>query len=407
MKADAEDLVATYRGDGGRLLATLIRQFGDFDLAEEALAEAWLRAAREWGGCGRPDNPGAWVLTVARRLALDTLRKRARHSRPDLQQAILDAEMDRRPVESDEDIPDDRLRLIFTCCHPALAREARVALTLRTLGGLSVEQIARAFLVKPGALARRLTRAKTKIRETGIRYRVPDPEELPHRLPQVLEVVYLIYNEGYAASDGVTQVRDDLATEAIRLARLVHDLLPLPETAGLLALTLLHDARRGARVGPDGAVVPLERQDRSLWDRNRFGEGRRLLLRALAEGKPGPYQIQAAISAVHLEAASWQDTDWAQIAGLYGALEAVAPSDVVRLNRAVALAHAGNLSIAEGLLDGLGDALADYQPFYAARAEIRRQAGDLDGARADLSRAEALSGNSAERRFLRDKLDRL
>lgn len=394
-------LARAYRADGGRVLATLIAQFRDFDLAEDALAEAMRRAAERWGNAP-PANPAAWLLTVARRAALDRVRSKGRHARPDVQQAVADTLWPARSAADGppDPFPDDRLSLIFTCCHPALAQDAQTALTLKTLGGLSVAEIARAFLVSPGALARRLTRAKTKIRDAAIPYEVPEAPELPARLPRVLEVIYLIYNESYAATEGSSLIRADLGAEALRLARLLHHLLPLPETAGLLALILHHDARRAARVGPDGQMIPLKSQDRRCWDRALISEGRRILLAALAQRRPGPYQIQAAISAVHNDAPDWDSTDWVQIAGLYRALEAIAPGPVVTLNRAVALLECTQLDQAAALIASVAPALSDYHPFYAARAELHHRQGNAAAARADLDAAIAKSTNAAERRYL-------
>ena len=400
----ADRLARAYVEDRGRVLAALIGQFRDFSLAEDAVQEAFLRAADRWAADGIPDNPAAWLMVVARRVILDRLRKASRQGAEGMARAVADALVPeaREAEEMIDEIPDDRLRLIFTCCHPALAREAQVALTLRALGGLTVAEIARAFLVGHDAMARRLTRAKTKIREAGIPYVVPAGTELPGRASAVLEVIYLIYNESYAATEGPTLTRGDLAEEAIRLAALVQGLLPLPETQGLLALLLSHDARRAARVS-GGVMVPLEAQDRGAWDREKAEAGHRHLMRALAKGRPGPYQLQAAISATHNRAGSWEATDWREIAGLYAALEAMTPGPVVRLNRAVALAYAGEVATAGEMIDGLEGVLAEYQPFHAARAEVRMMAGDAEGAIADLAAAIARTSNGAEAAFLAAK----
>ena len=402
-----DHLARAYTEDRGRVLAALIGQFRDFSLAEDALQEAFLRASDLWPREGVPDNPAAWLMTVARRQALDRVRKSARQSADQMQRAVADAltpdvqEVD----EMIQDIPDDRLRLIFTCCHPALAQDAQVALTLRTLGGLTVAEIARAFLVAPGAMARRLTRAKTKIRDAGIAYEVPSGRQLPERLSSVLEVIYLIYNESYSATEGPTLTRADLAEEAIRLARLVFALQPDPETEGLLALLLCHDARRPARSGA-GKMVPLEAQDRTLWNGSKAAKGHAHLIHALAFRKPGPYQLQAAISATHNRAISWAQTDWTEIAGLYAALATISPGPVVHLNQAVALAYSGNVEIAWDINTRLSDALSDYQPYHAARAEIAHLGGRHGSAVKALKRAIDLAGNSEEASYLADKLER-
>ncbi|MEM8787431.1 MAG: sigma-70 family RNA polymerase sigma factor [Pseudomonadota bacterium] len=393
-------LIRAYRADHGRILAALIGQFRDFDLAEDALAEAFGRAAELWPK-DPPRNPAGWLLTVARNIALDWVRKTARRNRPDLLAAAADFATPQPEAEPRiDEVADDRLRLIFTCCHPALSQEAQVALTLKTLAGLTVTEIARAFVIAPGALARRLTRAKAKIRDAGIPYQVPQARDLPERLPQVLAVIYLIYNEGYAATEGRDLTRADLAEEAIRLARLLHGLLPDPEVQGLLALLLHHDARRPARSDAASAVITLENQDRRKWDRTRMAEARGHLLRALEARRPGPYQIQAAISALHNEAPSWGETDWSQIAGLYAALEVQAPNPVVTLNRAVAVLETGALETATNLIASVAEALQDYLPFYIARAELHRRRAAPKAARADLTRAVALSRNAAETDFL-------
>ena len=368
-RRDAGDRLArAYAQDRGRVLAALIGQFRDFSLAEDAVQEAFLRAARTWPSDGIPDNPAAWLLTVGRRVILDRLRKAGRQGADAMQRAAAEALTPETPEAEEmiDQIPDDRLRLIFTCCHPALAQEAQVALTLRTLGGLTVNEIARAFLVTPTALARRLTRAKTKIRDARIAYEVPAGRDLPRRVPPVLEVIYLIYNESYSATEGPSLTRADLAEEAVRLAQLLFQLLPQPETEGLLALLLNHDARRPARA-KDGAMVPLEAQDRSQWSRDKIAAGHSHLMHALGQRRPGPYQIQAAISATHNAARTWDQTDWPQIAGLYAALEQMTPSPVIRLNRAVALAQAGRLQAAQEMLATVADDLADY-PALSRRA---------------------------------------
>ena len=405
MTSDRE-LIRVFRADHGRLLAALIAQFRDFDLAEEALQAAFAKATEVWPKQGRPDNSAAWLMTVARRQALDRLRKTARQD-SEVMRHLITLRSETEEALDTSPFPDERLRLIFTCCHPALAVEAQVALTLRTLGGLSVAEIARAYLSSEAAIAKRLTRAKAKIRDAGIAYAVPDADELPNRLPQVLAVIYLIYNESYSAFEGQTLTRADLAEEALRLANLTYSLMPLPETEGLLALLYLHDSRRPARACKNDVLVPLERQDRGLWDRAKIDAGRRHLLHALAQRHPGPYQIQAAISAVHADAVDWAATDWQQIAGLYCALEKMTPSSVITLNRAVALCLGGALSEADALIASLGEDLVTYQPFYAARAELNRRLGKTTAARADFEQAIELSRNQAEKAFLRDQIKTL
>ncbi len=413
--AEAHDIVdRLFREGSGRAVATLIRVTGDFDLAEEAVQEAFIVALETWPERGVPGHPGAWITTTARNRAIDRLRRRRRLAeKTELlkRETAVEAELASiEPGETEDDvspIADDRLRLIFTCCHPALAMDARVGLTLRTLGGLTTPEIARAFLVPEATLAQRLVRAKRKIRAAAIPYRVPPDHLLPERLDGVLRVLYLIYNEGYDASSGAALMRRELSAEAIRLGRVLAQLMPdEPEVLGLLALMLLHDARREARAGLDGALVLLDDQDRSLWDRDRIDAGMALLDRALRMRRPGPYQIQAAIAALHDEAPTPTDTDWRQIAALYAALGQHAPSPVVELNRAVAVAMVDGPDAGLALMDGLvaGGQLDDYPYLHAARADLLRRLGRRVEAEAAYRLARALTRNAMEAAFLEERL---
>jgi RNA polymerase sigma-70 factor (ECF subfamily) len=390
----------------------LARALGDLDRAEEAVQDAFLVALERWPVHGVPANPAAWIAVCARNRAIDRLRRDARRrERPaDLErlEAIGGAVAD-EDAEPLSPIPDERLRLIFTCCHPALAPEARVALTLREVCGLTTEEIARAFLTTPTTLAQRIVRAKAKIRDAAIPYRVPPPDELPERLDPVLRVVYLVFNEGYSASSGESLTRPDLSGEAIRLARLLHELLPEPEVMGLLALMLLHESRRAARTSPGGDLILLEDQDRALWNRAQIAEGIALVERALASGRFGPYTLQAAIAAVHAEAETPAATDWAQIVGLYDVLLQAEPSPVVELNRAVAVAMRDGPAAGLALIDAIlarGD-LANYYLAHSARAELARRLGRSAEARAGYERALSLTHQEPERRFLERRLREL
>lgn len=397
---------SVYRSESRRVFATLVRLLGDFDAAEEALHEAFRAALEQWPRDGVPANPRAWLVSAGRFKAIDRIRRDARIDALDDETA---QNIPAPEAEETGDIEDDRLRLVFTCCHPALAPDAQVALTLREVCGLTTEEIARAFLSTPPTLAQRIVRAKNKIRDARIPYRVPSPEELPQRLDSVLRVIYLVFNEGYAASSGATLTRHDLSGEAIRLARLVVELLPEPEAMGLLALMLLHESRRAARSDGNGDLVLLEDQDRSAWNRDMIREGITLVERALATRRVGPYALQAAISAVHAEAAETAATDWAQITGLYDLLLRIEPSPVVELNRAVAVAMrdgpAAGLALVEALLER-GE-LGDYRLAHAARADLCRRLGRHDEARAAYRRALELTRQVPERRFLERRLAEL
>ncbi|MER2101789.1 MAG: RNA polymerase sigma factor [Pseudomonas atacamensis] len=394
-----------YREDSRRILATLIRLLGDFDLAEEALHEAFFVAVERWQRDGVPDNPRTWLVSTGRFKAIDVLRRRARFK---ASQPLLLAQLDELEQAdwSGEDVEDDRLRLIFTCCHPALAADVQVPLTLREVCDLTTEEIARAFLSAPAAIAQRIVRAKAKIRDAKIPYQVPTLNELPERLDSVLRVIYLVFNEGYSASVGAELTREDLTREAIRLGRLLMELLPEPEVMGLLALMLLHESRRPARASRSGELVLLDDQDRSLWDARLMAEGCTLVERALSTRRFGPYCLQAAIAAVHAEAPSAAETDWEQIVGLYDVLLRAVPSPVIELNRAVAVAKRdgalAGLLLVEGIL-ARGE-LQDYHLAHSARAEFCRQLGRVEQARAAYQRALELTRQEPERRFIEGRL---
>ena len=399
---------SVYRNESRRILATLIRLLGDFDLAEEALHEAFFVAVERWQRDGVPDNPRAWLVSTGRFKAIDGLRRRARFAASQAQlvtqlEALEEAEW------SVEDVQDDRLRLIFTCCHPALAADAQVPLTLREVCDLTTEEIARAFLATPATIAQRIVRAKAKIRDAKIPYQVPSLAELPERLDSVLRVIYLVFNEGYSASVGTELTREDLTREAIRLGRLLMELLPEPEVMGLLALMLLNESRRPARTSPTGELILLDEQDRSLWDAGMIAEGCGLIERALGLRDIGPYCLQAAISAVHAEAPSAADTDWAQIVGLYDVLLQALPSPVIELNRAAAISRRdgplAGLQLVEQIL-ARGE-LLDYHLAHSARGAFCRQLGRMDEARAAYRRALELTRQVPEQHFIEQRLREL
>jgi RNA polymerase sigma-70 factor, ECF subfamily len=405
-----EVVEAIYRTESRHVLATLIRLLGDFETAEEALHDAFAVAVEQWARDGVPSNPRAWLVSTGRFKAIDGMRRRARF---DASLTELAKRLESSPSDAEEwneeSVEDDRLRLIYICCHPALAPEAQVAMTLREVCGLTTEEIARPFLTKPATVAQRIVRAKAKIRDARIPYQVPSEADLPDRLDAVLQVVYLVFNEGYSASSGGSLTRHDLSAEAIRLGRLLIELLPEPEAVGLLALMLLHDSRRAARTSPTGDLILLENQDRALWNRNQITEGVSLVAQALSSGQVGPYIIQAAIAAAHAQASSSATTDWAQIVALYDLLLQAHPSPVIELNRAVAVAMSDGPLAGLDLINGIlarGE-LENYHLAHAARADLCRRLGQTTEARASYERALRLTQQEPEQRFLKRRLSEL
>ncbi|HEY6088383.1 MAG TPA: RNA polymerase sigma factor [Gemmatimonadaceae bacterium] len=407
--AHARDTVeAVYRSDSRRVLATLIRLLGDFDLAEEALHDAFATAVDQWAEKGIPTNPRTWLISTGRFKAIDRLRKNTRFESAD-ERALERLQAVEAPDLDEDSVEDDRLRLIFTCCHPALSPDAQIALTLREVCGLTTEEVAHAFLTPPPTLAQRIVRAKGKIRDARIPYEIPSRADLPERLDSVLRVIYLVFNEGYLASSGATLTRADLSGEAIRLGRLLVDLLPEPEAVGLLALMLLHEARRASRATPLGEIILLEDQDRSVWDRRQIEEGVELVERALASRRFGPYTLQAAIAAVHAEASSASATDWAQIVGLYDVLLRTDPSPVIELNRAAAIAMRDGPEAGLALIDTIlvrGD-LTDYHLAHAARGDLCRRLGRVEDAITAYARALELATQKPGRSFIETRLEQL
>jgi RNA polymerase sigma-70 factor (ECF subfamily) len=406
-----ESLDSLYRQDSGRILATLIRLLGDFDLAEEAMHEAFAAALSAWPKSGVPGNPRPWLISTARFKAIDTVRRRARFdaSQDELVRHLEAQSSSAEKTNEEDSVEDDRLRLIFTCCHPLLAPEARVALTLREVCGLTTEEIAKAFLITPRTLAQRIVRAKGKIRDTPIPYEVPTPEELPQRMGAVLQVIYLVFNEGYSAAAGAEVTRAELTGEAIRLGRLLAELQPEPEVMGLLSLMLLQESRRAARTSPSGELILLENQDRSLWNREQIAEGVELLEKALQSRRFGSYTLQAAIAAVHAEAGSVAGTDWGQIVALYNQLVRIQPSPVVHLNRAVAIAMRDGPEAGLAHIDAVLEQgeLAEYYLAHSARADMCRRLGRTEEARSSYERALALTQQEPERQFLQERIRQL
>jgi RNA polymerase sigma-70 factor (ECF subfamily) len=403
---DGYELTQLIRAEYGLLVGSLMSMAGDLSLAEDALQEALAQALEQWPNNGQPKNPAAWILTVARRRLLDQLRKTKHRNADAVQHALLDT----HPTQYDDvydsggDIPDHRLELIFTCCHPSLAPEAQIALTLKVVCGLSIRQIARAYLTSEAAMSKRISRAKFKIKHAGIGYKVPQGAALEQRLSSVLAVIYLIYNESYSAYEGQTLTQEDLALEAIHLAKLMHGMLPHASAAGLLALLLLHDSRRSARSSESQTYIPLKLQDRSLWDQDKIAQGSQLVKSVLVEGQLGAYQLQAAISALHSNSKSWKATDWPQIVGLYKVLYDMEPSPVFLLNHCVALFYAGSHAHAYQEVVALDIHLHDYQPYQAAKAEMEAELGDIAAAKQSYTLAIGLSKNDAERQFLKRQL---
>jgi len=397
-------LTEVYREHSARVIATLARVSGDLELAEDCFQDAVEKAVVRWPVDGVPDNPAAWLTTVARNGLIDRVRREKRGQ--EKLESIAAEAAGRGPVETPQAVlPDDRLELVFACCHPSLSAEAQIALTLRTLGGLTTAEIARAFLVPEATMAQRLVRAKRKIKLAGIPFEVPNPDVLSERIDGVLTVVYLVFNEGYASSTGDVHVRSELCAEAISLARVLVDLLgDEPEVAGLLSLLLMHDSRRAARTGPEGELIVLDDQDRSKWDGDQISEARTLLISTLSRGRPGPYQVQAAISALHSEAATAQDTDWSEIAALYSVLVGMMPTAVVRLNRAVAVGMATNVEDGLRLVEALDAELRGYPPLEAARADLLRRAGRHADAVGAYNRAIDINPSTAEQQYLRRRM---
>jgi RNA polymerase sigma-70 factor (ECF subfamily) len=395
--ADDREIAEIFKRESGRAVATLVRRFGDIDVAEEAVQDAFVEAVRRWPDAGIPPSPAGWIITTAKNRAIDRLRREG--IRDDRQSEAVRL-LDNDEPEEIEIVEDDQLRLMFTCCHPALAVNAQVALTLRLIAGLQTEEIARAFLVSETTMAQRLVRAKRKINAANIPYRIPGDAELPNRLKPVLAVIYLVYNEGHLATSGEGLIRHDVADEAVRLARLLADLMPdEAEVIGLLALLLLTESRRPARSGPEGELVRLPDQDRTLWDRALIAEGQELVRACLRRSRPGPYQIQAAIAAVHSDADTPEETDWIQVVALYDQLLGFTSSPIVKLNRAIALAEKGDVASALSTVDGLG--LDDYHLFHAARGDFLERLGRLDEAAEEYAAAAALTSNLAEKEHLR------
>jgi RNA polymerase sigma-70 factor, ECF subfamily len=406
----ATQIEKTFREEYGRVLAALISQLGDFMLAEDALQDALVNALERWEAVGVPRNPGAWLLTVARRRAIDRLRHSAALERNAVMLDLDTFTASAEELEMDNPIPDERLKLMFTCCHPALAVEAQVALTLHTLGGLSTQEVARAFLVPVATMARRLARARSKIRDAGIPYRVPPADLLPERMEALLAVIYLIFNEGYVSSSGDTLTRNELCGEAIRLGRVLVTLLQASRSAearGLLALMLLHDSRRETRLDEAGELILLEDQDRTRWDQAKIQEGIAVLDEAIALLDPGPYQVQAAISALHAQASTAEATDWPQIAALYATLTVLTPSVVIEVNRAVAVAMAEGLAAGLEMLLRLENQANDYYPYHAARADLLRRLNQPEPAADAYDRALALCSNRTERAYLQRRLEEM